>query len=89
MLSAFKFSNRCIEREQAPFHSALLIWVWGSQNEIQASKLLPPPPAILGAASVGLELEGVAESVRALPPAVRVVVEVVTGCDSGAISWSC
>jgi hypothetical protein len=56
---------------------------------MQSCKLLPPPPAMLGAASVGLLLEEAGEdivSVLAVPPAVRVVV--VVGCGSGAMDCS-
>jgi hypothetical protein len=56
---------------------------------MQSCKDLPPPPATLGAASVGLVLEPDGEatvSVRAKPPEVRVVV--VMGGDNGAGDWT-
>jgi hypothetical protein len=46
---------------------------------------LPPPPATLGAASVGLVLEGEDEVVLAEPPAVKLLVEVVTEGERGLI----
>ena len=49
---------------------------------MQLCRLFPPPPGMLGAASLGLVLEEVAESVLELPPAVSVVD--VSGVDSGA-----
>jgi hypothetical protein len=49
---------------------------------MQSSSVPPPPPATLGAAWLGLELNGVDELTVAAPPAVNIVV--VTGCDRGA-----
>jgi hypothetical protein len=74
----------------ADLHSAFVMCVWLSQYPMQSCKLLPPPPAVLGADSLGLLLEGVGEAVASglpEPPAVRVVV--VTAGDSGAraCSW--
>ena len=54
---------------------------------MQLCRLFPPPPGMLGEASLGLVLEGVAESVLELPPAVSVVD--VSGVDSGARGRSC
>src|SRR6516165_8811141 len=54
---------------------------------MQLCRLFPPPPGMLGKASLGLVLEGVAESVLELPPAVSVVD--VSGVDSGARGRSC
>jgi hypothetical protein len=62
-------------------HSALDMWVARSQKPMQSSSVPPPPPATLGAAWLGLELNGVDELTFAAPPAVNVCV--VTGCDSG------
>ena len=64
---------------------------------MQSCKLLPPPPAVLGAASVGLVLEEAGEvsaSGLAVPPAVRVVVVIgggrgATGCNCGAGAPTC
>lgn len=73
------------ERTQEAFHSAFVMCVSRSQNARQSCKLLPPPPATLGAASVGLVLEEDEEgvvSVLAPPPAVSVVVAIAG--ESGA-----
>ena len=51
---------------------------------MQSCSVLPPPPAILGAASVGLALDGLDEFTLAVPPAVKVVV--TTGGESGAMT---
>jgi hypothetical protein len=59
-------------------------------RQAQSCKLLPPPPATLGAASVGLVLEEAGEdivSVLAVPPAVGVVV--ATGAGSGVTACNC
>jgi hypothetical protein len=58
-----------------------------SQNLTQSSKVLPPPPGALGAASLGLVLEGDDEGtlVVMLPPVSGVVV--ICG-ESGAIGES-
>lgn len=81
-------SSRCIERTQAAFHSALVMCVAGSQNPMQSASELPPPPAMLGVASLGLVLVGLEEFTRAAPPAVRIVV--IAGTESGAMTgtWS-
>jgi hypothetical protein len=47
------------------------MWVPLSQKPMQAASVSPPPPAVLGADSLGLELEAFGEvtvSVRAVPP---------------------
>ena len=55
---------------------------------MQSVSELPPPPAILRVASLGLVLDGLEESTRAAPPAVRMVV--VAGAERGATArtWS-
>src|SRR5450755_4351111 len=83
-------SNRCTEREHAPFHSALVMCASRSQNAMQSCNDFPPPPAVLAAVSDGLEPEPDEDgsvSLRPLPPEVRVVV--VTGGGSGVMpcSW--
>jgi hypothetical protein len=75
---------------RADLHSAFVMCVALSQYPMQSCKLLPPPPAVLDADSLGLLLEGVGEAAasgRPEPPAVKVVV--VTAGDSGAraCSW--
>ena len=71
-------------RLQAASHSRLDMCVAGSQNAMQSFKVRPPPPAVLGASSVGLLLPGVGEanvSDLAGPPLPSGVV--VTWGDSG------
>ena len=83
--SSLMLSSRCCERAQDALHSAFVMCVPRSQNAMQSCKVLPPPPATLGAASVELVLEPAGEailSVLAEPPAVRIVV--VTDGDNGA-----
>ena len=75
-------SSRCIDLVQAAFHSALLMCVAASQKLMQSAIERPPPPAILGVASLGLVLAGLDESTRTVPPAVKIVV--VAGAESGA-----
>jgi hypothetical protein len=73
-------------RLHAASHSRLVMCVAGSQNAIQSFKVRPPPPAVLGASSVGLLLPGVGEasvSDLAGPPLPSGVV-VIWG-DSGAM----
>jgi hypothetical protein len=62
--------------------------VAASQKLMQSAIERPPPPATLGAASLGLVLAGLEESTRAAPPAVSIVV--VTGAERGATTgtWS-
>jgi len=48
--------NSCIERLQAARHSPLLMCVAASQKPMQSASVLPPPPGLLGAASLGLPL---------------------------------
>jgi hypothetical protein len=62
--------------------------VAASQNAMQFESVRPPPPATLGAASLGLVLAGLAESTRAAPPAVKI--GKVTGAERGATTgtWS-
>jgi hypothetical protein len=87
-----RLASLLIERAQAAFHSAFDICVSRSQYAMQSCRRLPPPPAVLGAASVGLVLEEAGEdivSVLAAPPAVGVVVAIgggsgATDCDWGA-----
>ena len=81
-------SRRCIDLVQAAFHSALVMCVAASQNCMQSESVRPPPPAILGVASLGLVLAGLAESTRAAPPAVKI--GKVAGAESGAVTctWS-
>ena len=58
-------------RVQAARHSTLLICVPRSQKPMQACRVSPPPPGVLGADSLGLALEAAADavrSVRAGPP---------------------
>jgi hypothetical protein len=45
-------------RRQAVPHSCLVMWVAASQKPMQASKLSPPPPGVLGRDSLGLALAG-------------------------------
>jgi hypothetical protein len=73
-------------RLPAPFFE-VPICVACSQKPMQSANDLPPPPATPGAASVGLVLEGLAESILALPPAVKTVA--VTGGDNGATGATC
>ena len=57
---------------------------------MQSCRLLPPPPAVLGAASVGLVLEEAGEdivSVLAVPPAVGVVVAIGGGSGAMDCNW--
>jgi hypothetical protein len=62
--------------------------VAASQKLMQSVIERPPPPAILGVASLGLVLAGLDESTRAAPPAVKIVV--VAGAERGATTgtWS-
>ena len=62
--------------------------VAASQKLMQSAIERPPPPAMLGVASLGLVLAGLDESTRAAPPAVKIVV--VAGAESGATTgtWS-
>jgi hypothetical protein len=48
--------NSFIERLQAARHSTLLMCVAASQKPMQSASVLPPPPILLGAASLGLPL---------------------------------
>jgi len=48
--------NSCIERLQAARHSTLLMCVAASQKPMQSASDLPPPPGLLGAASLALPL---------------------------------
>ena|SRR5436190_3667215 len=88
MTSSLRFSSRRWERPHAFFHSAFVICVADSQKLMQSSSDLPPPPAILGADSVGLVLEGSAGAILVAPPAVRTVV--VAGAERGAmaVAWA-
>ena len=83
--STLRLSSRCAERWHAPRHSLLLMCVSRSQNAIHCVRPQPPPPAVLWADSLGLELSAEGEgslSILTGPPARGVV---VTGGDSGAI----
>lgn len=89
-MSSLRLASLLSERAQALFHSAFVMCVSRSQYPIQSSRLLPPPPAVLGAASVGLALEEAGEDIEsdlAVPPVARVVV--VTAGDSGARDCNC
>jgi hypothetical protein len=77
-------SSRWSERTHAAFHSDLVMCVAFSQNPTQSSRVLPPPPAMLGNASLGLLLNGVEELSVAGFPALKSWG--ATGCDSGAIA---
>lgn len=77
-------SSRWSERTHAAFHSDLVMCVAFSQNPRQSSRVLPPPPAMLGKASLGLVLNGVEELSVAGFPALKSWG--ATGCDSGAIA---
>ena len=48
--------NSFIERLQAARHSTLLMCVAASQKPMQSASVLPPPPILLGANSLGLAL---------------------------------
>jgi hypothetical protein len=52
---------------QAARHSRLVMWVAGSQNRMQSSSVLPPPPGVLGAASLEPG-ESASEPCLAVPP---------------------
>ena len=57
-------------RLHAARHSARLMWVPLSQKPMQACKVSPPPPGVLGADSLGLAPDNAAEPtpVREPPP---------------------
>jgi hypothetical protein len=73
--AGFKLCRRFITRRQAVLHSCLLMWVPASQKPMQASKLSPPPPGMLGADSLGLLLPGAGDPPP--PGKVAVVADVV------------
>ena len=57
--------NSFIERLQAARHSTLVMCVAASQKPMQSASDLPPPPALLGADSLGLPLPDEAPGERA------------------------
>jgi hypothetical protein len=74
-------------RLHAALHCCFVMCVVGSQNAMQSSKVLPPPPAALGAAS--LWLPGVRANVLCLgrPPLDGVLGD--CGGDRGAMLGAC
>jgi hypothetical protein len=84
---AVRPSSLCCDRRQAARHSPFVMCVACSQKPMQSSSVLPPPPGMLGAASVALVLDGLDEATVTVPPALKVVV--VTGGDSGATTEGC
>jgi hypothetical protein len=62
---------RAMVRLQAARHSVFVMCVPRSQKAMQSSSVLPPPPGVLAAASLGLSLEDGVE-----PPLVSGVVDV-------------
>jgi hypothetical protein len=78
---------RFSERWQAAFHSCLVMCVARSQKPMQSLKVLPPPPAALGACSLGLPGESARELGLATPP----LDSGAGGCDGdrGAMPWAC
>jgi hypothetical protein len=53
---ALRLSSRFWVRRQAAAHSRLFMWVSRSQKPMQAAKLSPPPPGMLGADRLGLDV---------------------------------
>jgi hypothetical protein len=78
---------RVKERWQAAFHCCFVMWVSRSQKPMQSLKLLPPPPAALGACSLALPGERANELGLAAPP----LDDAAGGCegDSGAVMDVC
>jgi len=62
--------NSCIERLQAARHSTLVMCVAASQNRMQSASDLPPPPGLLGAASLPDEVPGERARLGEEPPPV-------------------
>ena len=72
-------------RTHAAFHSALVMCVSRSQNPMQSASDAPPPPGVLGAASLGLAPGDSAMFGCATPP----VENCVSSCgESGAMGAS-
>src|SRR5262245_26404603 len=55
-------------RLHAALHSCFVMWVVGSQKPMQSFKVLPPPPAALGAASLRLPGDKANVLCRGSPP---------------------
>jgi hypothetical protein len=60
--------NSFIERLQAARHSTLLMCVAASQKPMHSASVLPPPPGLLGADSLGLPDEAPGERASEEPP---------------------
>ena len=78
---------RVKERWQAAFHCCFVMCVSRSQKPMQSLKLLPPPPAALGACSLALPGVSANELGLAAPP----LDAVAGGCDGdrGAVVGVC